>query len=118
MTQPLLAQRYADSLERFLGDRSEQALQTAYELGREAVQSDVSVLDLAASHNAALAATLREASPDEAASLSEAAGDFLIESLATFEMVQRGMTEARRSAFRERRVVRMLRQLTAVLAES
>jgi hypothetical protein len=115
MRQPPLTRRYAEGLERFLRDRSERALRVAYELGREAVQTDVSMLDLAACHNAALARMLEKESPDGAAAVAEAAGDFLIESLAAFEMVQRGLTEARRAAFRERRVARMLRQLTAVL---
>jgi hypothetical protein len=118
MRPPPLSRRYAEGLERFLRDRSERSLRVAYELGREAVQTDVSVLDLAACHNAALARMLENASSDDAAAVAEAAGNFLVESLAAFEMVQRGVTEASRAAFRERRVARMLRQLTAVLAEA
>jgi hypothetical protein len=111
------ARRYEDGLRTFVFDRNERSLRTAYELGREAVQTDINVLNLVALHNTSLARSLAAAESSDVVSLVEASGDFLVESLAAFEMVQRGLTDARRAAFRERRIVRMLRQLSAVLSD-
>jgi len=111
------ARRYEDGLRTFVFDRNERSLRTAYELGREAVQADINVLTLVALHNTALVRSLQAADSSDVLSLVEASGDFLLESLAAFEMVQRGLTDARRAAFRERRIVRMLRQLSAVLSD-
>jgi hypothetical protein len=111
------ARRYEDGLQTFVFDRNERSLRTAYELGREAVQADINVLTLVALHNTALVRSLQAADSSDVLSLVEASGDFLLESLAAFEMVQRGLTDARRAAFRERRIVRMLRQLSAVLSD-
>ena len=47
-----------------------------------------------------------------------AAGDFFLESLSSFEMVQRGYGEAREAAWRERRRTRMSRQLSTFLADA
>jgi len=109
--------RYAEALRTFLLTRSERALLAAYELGREAVQTDVSVLDLVAAHNAAALGAFAATPPRDVVPVAEAAGDFLIESLAAFEMVQRGLTDARRAAFQQRRVMRMFSQLSIVLAD-
>lgn len=117
MTPLPFARRYEDGLRTFVFDRNERSLRTAYELGREAVQTDISVLNLVALHNTSLVRSLQAAESSDVASLVEASGDFLVESLAAFEMVQRGLTDARRAAFRERRIVRMLRQLSAVLSD-
>ena len=47
-----------------------------------------------------------------------AAGDFFLESLSTFEMVQRGFAEAREAALLERRQTEMSRQLSTFLADA
>jgi hypothetical protein len=111
------ARRYDDGLRTFVFERSERSLRTAYELGREAVQSDMSVLNLVALHNASVVRALQEADSPDFVSFVESSGEFLVESLAAFEMMQRGLTDAQRAAFRERRTVRMLRQLSTVLAD-
>ena len=98
-------------------ERSERALRAAYELGRDAVKAELSVLEIAGAHHESLAHALARAGDEDAAAISTAAGDFLLESLAAFEMVQRGSSDARRAAFAERRNARMLRQLTALLAD-
>jgi GAF domain-containing protein len=50
--------------------------------------------------------------------MMRAAGDFLLESLSSFEMVQRGYGEAREAAWRERRRTDMSRQLSTFLADA
>jgi hypothetical protein len=118
MTTAAFGARYEEGLQAFLVDRAERSLRTAYELGREAVQAELSVLDVAAAHNGAMARALRGASAERSIELVDAGGDFLVEALSAFEMVQRGLTETRRAAFEERRRARMLRALSSVLADS
>jgi len=104
---------YAAALRSHLDDPSEATLRSAYELGRDAVASELSVLDLAALHHDALRAALSE---DHRAGSAEriirAAADFYLESLAASEMVQRGFREARETARVERR------QLSNLLADA
>jgi Phosphoserine phosphatase RsbU, N-terminal domain len=116
VTQPALAASYAAALAAYIGDRTEHRLKAAYDLGRAAVEQGLGVLDVAAAHNDAVVRAARDA-PDVAAVI-EASGDFLLESLASFEVVQRGATDAWRSAFEERRRARMVRELSAVLADA
>lgn len=107
---------YEDSLRAYLADAGEAALGRAYELGRAAVAEELGVIDLAAAHQAALLAVRADpASPPDAVRL---AGDFLLEALGAFEMVQRGYAEARDAAGAERRHVRMLRSLSGFLADA
>ena len=49
---------YASALADYLDDRSEGSLRAAYELGREAVSRQLSVLDLAVAHQEALLSVL------------------------------------------------------------
>ena len=50
--------------------------------------------------------------------MARAAGDFFLESLSSFEMVQRGFGEAREAARLERRQTEMSRQLSTFLADA
>jgi hypothetical protein len=110
---------YASALAAYVRDSSEGSLQAAYELGRDAVSRGLSVLDLAVSHQEALLSTLREASgPVEVEHAASAAGDFFLESLSSFEMVQRGFGEARDAARLERRQTELSRQLSTFLADA
>jgi hypothetical protein len=110
---------YADALADYLGDPTEGSLRIAYELGRDAVRRQLSVLDLAIGHQEALLAAMTARSgAREAQQAVRAAGDFLLESLASFEMVQRGYGEAREAASREQRRTRMSRQLSTFLADT
>jgi hypothetical protein len=110
---------YARALEEYLRDPSEGSLRVAYELGRDAVRRQLSVLDLAIGHqDALLAVVIGEADASERQRVVRAAGDFLLESLSSFEMVQRGYGEAHEAASRERRRTRMSRQLSTFLADA
>ena len=51
---PALAARYSEAFTAYLSDRGEEALGAAYDLGREAVAAQLSVLDLADAHHSAL----------------------------------------------------------------
>jgi hypothetical protein len=110
---------YASALGDYLLDPTETSLRVAYELGREAVSRQLSVLDLAVAHQEALVSALGRASGSaETQELARVAGDFFLESLSSFEMVQRGLTEARESARLERRQTEMSRQLSSFLADA
>jgi hypothetical protein len=100
----------------FLEEREERYLRAAYELGREAVTSGLSVLDLAVLHHDVLASALRELQDLEA--VTAAARDFLVEALSSYEMVRRGFDEARETAASERRHATLLRQLSSFLADA
>lgn len=110
---------YASGLREYLHDGSEGSLRTAYELGREAVGQGLSVLDLAVAHQEALMSSLAGGQDSaDAQHVTRAAGDFFLESLSSFEMVQRGFEEAREAARHERRQTEMSRQLSAFLTDA
>lgn len=110
---------YASALADYLSDPSERSLRIAYELGREAVARQLSVLDLAVAHQEALSRALAGAAgPAETQDVARAAGDFFLEGLASFEMVQLGFREARQAAELERRQTEMARQLSTFLADA
>lgn len=103
---PALVARYCAAFTAYLADRGETALGAAYDLGREAVAAQLSVLDLAEAHHAALRAT--EVRDDETLAL---AADFLRESLSMFETVHRGYIEVQEVARLEHEYVEQLRAL-------
>jgi hypothetical protein len=110
---------YAAALGEYLRDPTENSLRVAYELAREAVGRHLSVLDLAVAHQDALQSALASASESaEAQRVARAAGDFFLEGLSTFEMVQRGFREARQAAWLERRHTELSRQLSSFLADA
>ena len=110
---------YAAALGDHLRDPTETTLRVAYELAREAVGRRLSVLDLAVAHQEALLAALAgAASAGEMQHVTRAAGDFFLEGLSTFEMVQRGFSEARQAALLERRQTELSRQLSTFLADA
>jgi hypothetical protein len=57
-----LAERYASSLRDYLAETGEAGLERAYELGRQAVQSGLGLLDVEPIHRKALISALRCAS--------------------------------------------------------
>jgi hypothetical protein len=106
---------YVTCFEAYLREPQEETLQAAYELGRRAVEDGMSVLDLAIAHHAALRAAVREQPGEPTLGAAE---EFFLESLAAFEMIQRGFREARDSAALQRRHAEMLRQLSDFLADA
>ena len=110
---------YVSALTDYLRDPSERSLRVAYELGREAVSRQLSMLDVAVVHQEALLSALAGVSgSEETQRVTRATGDFFLESLASFEMVQRGFREAQEAARLERRQTQMSRQLSTFLADA
>lgn len=94
MTEDKLAgfrRNYRIAFLRYLPSRSEQALMTAYELGRGAMTRGISLLDLVKVHHDVLADAVAETSPAEVGAVIKAAADFLAEVLGTTEMAQRSL---------------------------
>jgi hypothetical protein len=110
---------YAAALDDYLRDPTEAALRVAYELARDAVSRQLSVLDLADAHQDALLSALASASgAAEVERIARSAGDFFLEGLSTFEMVQRGFREAREAALDARRRTELSRMLSSFLADA
>ena len=107
---------YGEAFAAFIAQRDERQLRAAYELGREAVMTELSVLDLAIVHHDALAAALAGSGDPHAVTV--ATGDFFLEAVSAYEMVQRGFGEAREAAALERRQADLLRQLSNFLADA
>ena len=94
-TLQVLAQQYLSGLLRYLAGEGEAALQTAYEVGRQAIADGLGGLEMVAIHQQCVAAAMR--SPDNAsraAAVAELACNFLAESLSPFEMALRGFQDA------------------------
>jgi len=92
---PKLEEHYTHALQDYLGGAGEAALKRAYELGRQAIDSRLGVLDMSAIHQAALAEVLSGITTlSESVQTAEQAQIFLTESLSAFEMAQRGFQEA------------------------
>lgn len=107
---------YGPALDAFIRQPDEGRRSVAYELGRDAVTAQLSVLDLAVAHHDALEVVLGSA--DDTSPVVAAAGDFFLEALAAYEMVQRGYREAQEAAAVERRQAELLRQLSNFLADA
>jgi hypothetical protein len=110
---------YISALSEHLRRPSEDSLTVAYELGRAAVTQQLSVLDVAVAYHQGLTEALAQAAgrsqPD---ALTQCAGDFFLETLASFEMLHRSAAEARTSADEHRRRARLSRQLSTFLTDS
>jgi len=111
------AEDYGDALGRYAASRDEAALSAAYEFGRSAVRQGLSVLDLASAHQDALVAMVAAGS-QPADSVIAAAGEFFLEALSAFELVQRVLQETRETAAAERRQAAVLRQLSTFLGDA
>jgi hypothetical protein len=109
---------YAAAFAEYLQNPGEAALAAAYELGREAVQRELSVLELATTHYDVLDTALARPGWARADDPARAGRDFFLESLSAFEMVQRGYREAQEAALVERRHAAILRQLSNFLADA
>jgi GAF domain len=113
-----LGRRYAAALRAALAHEGDEgALSAAYDVGRDAVRSGLSVMDLAALHNAALVDELR-ASDRAADRTVRAAGDFFLESVSAYEMLARVMRQSRETALLEQRHAALLRRLSGFLADA
>jgi len=85
---------YGSELERLLGGGGEEALSSAYELGRRARADGLGILDVVSFHQEAVLELVRKKSPTEPISFLHTAWSFLIEVLSPFEMSYRTVEEA------------------------
>jgi hypothetical protein len=112
-------QRYREGFDAYVRDRDEHALNRAYELGRSAVAQDLGLLDMAAAHQEVMLERVRLSSdPQGHEELVRAAGEFFLESVSAFEVLQRALHDAREIALVERRHATMLRHLSNFLADA
>jgi hypothetical protein len=113
---PRFRAAYTSAFLGYIAAGDERARRGAYELGRDAVRTGLGLMDLAdVHHDAMLAALDAGTAPDTA---TRAAGDFFLEAVSAFEMLQRGLGEAREEAEHERRHATMMRQLSSFLADA
>jgi Phosphoserine phosphatase RsbU, N-terminal domain len=87
-----LTRDYRVAFLRYLPQHEETALARAYELGRESLTTGVSLLDVLNIHHVVLT-DLLNGGADEIADTVPAAGAFLTELLAPYDMVQRGLLD-------------------------
>jgi GAF domain-containing protein len=109
---------YAKALDRHVRRPEEATLREAYELGRAAIDLEVTVLDIATAHHAALRRLLASVQPDALDGVLTAAADFLAEALSAAEMVRRGFLELREAERQQRRHAAVIRRLSTLLADT
>lgn len=110
---------YALAFNAYAGHEDETGLLAAYELGRDAVERELSLLDLAlVHHQVVLSAVGGVSTGEDAQRITRAAGTFLLEALSASEMVRRALAETRQTIALERRQAAMLRQLSTLLADT
>jgi hypothetical protein len=101
VTDPLAQFRrnYRPPFLAYLVREDEGGRQAAYDLGREAMSSGVGLIGLVTVHNEVfLDAVSDERTAESALRTARAAGAFLVEALASFEMTQRGFMDGARVA--------------------
>jgi hypothetical protein len=108
---------YATALSDYLRTPGEDGLYTGYGLGRRAVEEQFTLLDFLTVHHQALE-TLFEGDSTPKPDVLALAARFVTESLASFEMIQRGADEAVRAVAYETRQAEVLRSLSALLADA
>ncbi len=90
-----LKQDHEEAMRRYLKKTDESSLESAYELGRRALEQGLGILEFAALHGEALSRLLQNVrSPAECASTVRLLSHFFIESLSPFEMTHRGYRDA------------------------
>ena len=109
---------YVGAFDLYAAQPSEAALHMGYEIGRRAVELDVSVPELARIHHEALRLALGAEGLGDDDEIVRRGADFLAECLSAFEMVRRGFAEAQERAALERRQAALLRRLSALLADA
>ena len=108
---------YCEAFERHLSRPSEASLRTAYELGREAIAQEVSVLDVAELHHEALIAALETHPLDDAGVITRSAAEFFREVLSAAEMVRRGYREANDARLQARRHAAVIQRMSTLLSD-
>jgi hypothetical protein len=89
-TRADLLRDYRAAFLRHLARREESALATGYEIGRGALAGGLSLLDVVRVHHDVLIEVLRDSPPDECPLVADAASDFLLEVLGSYDMALGG----------------------------
>lgn len=90
-----LSDQYCSALESYLSDGGEKALESAYEIGRSALNQGLGVLEMASLHHEALKRLITSwVSAEDAVKKAGDIERFFVESLTPFEMTHRGFREA------------------------
>ena len=84
-----LQRDYRAAFLRHLSRRQEVTLHAGHELGRSALATDISLLEVVRVHHDVVIRVLGDTPPDEVREVAEAASDFLLEVVASFDMSQR-----------------------------
>src|SRR5882757_2599349 len=101
-------EEYSSALRSYAAERGELALGRAYELGRRALEQQLSVVELAALHHQAVIGLMGGAEGDQGKEeLLRVSAEFLAECVSPYEMAHRGFQDA----------VKALRQLNETLEE-
>ncbi len=83
-----LVRDYRTTFLRYLPRREEAAMHAGYELGRAALESGRSLLDVVRVHHDVLIEVLRDSPTEELSLVASAAAGFLTEVLASYAMAQ------------------------------
>jgi hypothetical protein len=90
MTNPdTLTKDYKVALLRYLPRQEEAPLYSGYKLGRSALLSRLSILELAQIHHDILLEVLSDTPPEDLARVATGASNFFREVLASYDMLQR-----------------------------
>jgi hypothetical protein len=84
-----LSRDYRAALLGYLFRRGEVPLYNGYQMGRSAVAARISLLELCRVHQEALLEVLQETAPEDLVPTVQAATDFFLEAVATYDMTQR-----------------------------
>jgi hypothetical protein len=84
-----LVRDYRAAFLRHLSRHEETSRAAGYDLGRAALAGGVGLLELVRVHHVVLAEVLRGSGADDVDAVAGAASDFLLEVLASYDMVQR-----------------------------
>jgi signal transduction histidine kinase len=90
-----LVTRYQRGLSAYVSGGSEEALQRAYEIGRQALNAGIGVVDIVRLHQEALEQMVsRQTAPAATVSWVKSVETFLMEALSAFEVAHRGFRDA------------------------
>lgn len=81
-----LTRDYRVALLRFVSTGSEEARTTGYDIGRRAVESSVSLLDLGRVHHEILIEAIGDSPAEEHLAVARAASDFFLDVLSAYDL--------------------------------
>jgi hypothetical protein len=111
------ATTYSEAFDRHRTQPSEATLRMAYELGREAIANELSVLDVAGIHHQTLGVALERTPLHEGRALTRSAGEFFQEVLSAAEMVRRGYREAHDARLEARQRAAVVQRMSKLLSD-